>query len=271
MIQRTLAMGTMIAMMAAAAGAGSDVMFAYKFEAGAKEHHRLKVNTEVSMAGMDVSQIADMMVTVTCVVAKPDANSMTLVFDKVDASQVIAGNMSTDPSAAMMVGKAVNFTVDSHGTVTAITPGPGFEAWPQVQQVVEPILKSWYAYLPGKGVPVGGEWKREDHVEKSASGSEYTSDEYFKFRAMKKEKGRELAVVDENMNTTIGGSTQTPMGNFALSGAGKGKFEFQFDAARGAIARFKGSMETDVDMTSEAGGDPMKTSVANTIERELIE
>jgi hypothetical protein len=61
------------------------------------------------------------------------------------------------------------------------------------------------------------------------------------------------------------------MGAFALTGAGKGKFEFLFDPASAKIVRLKGAMDVDIDMTPEAGGDPMKTAVSNHVEVELLE
>jgi len=61
------------------------------------------------------------------------------------------------------------------------------------------------------------------------------------------------------------------VGVFNLAGTGKGKFEFQFDPAAGAIRFFNGTMTTDINMTPQSGGDAMKTSVKNTIEREMIE
>jgi hypothetical protein len=271
MIRKMMITGMCVALLSGVASAAGEVMFTYKFEPGAAQHYRLKINTEMEMSGMEASQVADMTVTVTCGSAKKDTYAMTLRFDKAEASNVIAGNMQADPLAAQMVGKTVTFDVDIHGTVTAITPGPNFDAWPQVQQVVEPTLKNWYVYLPAKAVPVGGEWKRDNFRDKSAAGSEFVSNEHFKFREVKKDKGRDLAVVDEDVTTDVGGSTETPVGVFDVKGKGKGKFEFNFDPARGAILYFKGTMNTDIDMTPQAGGLPMKTSVANHIERQLLD
>jgi hypothetical protein len=258
-------------LLAGFASAAGEVMFVYKLEAGSSQRYRLKLNTEMEMMAMEMSQMADLSVTVACVAVDKDMHTMNMVFDKVEASNMIAGNMQPDASAAKMAGKTVTFMVDSHGTVSNIAPGPGFDAWPEVQQVVEPTLKNWYVYLPAKAVPVGGEWKRENHRDKSSSGSEYVSNEKFKFREMKKGKGGDVAVVDEDVTTEVGGSTETPMGVFNLAGAGKGKFEFSFNPATGAITRLKGTMETNIDMTPQSGGEPMKTSVANHIERELLE
>jgi len=256
--------------LAGLASAAKDVTFGYRFEPGKAQKYQLKMNTEMEMTGMEASQVADMQVTVTCASAKGDAYTMNLVFDKVEASNVIGGNMQADPTAAQMTGESVSFTVDSHGEVSAVTPGPGFEAWAQVQQVIEPTLKNWYVFLPDKAVPVGGDWKRENYRDKSA-GTEYVSNENFKFREMKKDKGQDTATVDQDVTTQIGGTTQTPVGIYNLAGTGKGKFEFQFDPARGVITYYKGSMQTDINMTPQSGGDPMKTSVVNHIERQLVE
>jgi len=270
-MRRMLAAAIAVTTMTTLATAAGDVAFVYKFEPGKSQKYRLQINTEMEMTGMQASQVADMMVTVACVSKKADAYAMTLTFDKVDASNTIGGNMTADPTAIKMVGKSVGFTVDANGTVSDIGPGAGFDAWPEVQQVVEPTLKNWYVYLPGNTVKVGGTWKRDNHRDKSAAGSEYVSNESFKYREMKKLKAHDVAVVDEDVTTEVGGSSQTPVGVFNLAGTGKGKFEFQFDPAIGAIRFFKGSMDTDINMTPQSGGDPMKTTVTNHIERELIE
>lgn len=271
MRRTTLCAGAMMIGLAAPASAAHDVVFGYAFKTGASERHRLKLNTEMEAMGLEMSQVADMSVTVTCAAVHDDAFTMSMVFDKVEASKVIGGSMQQDASAARMVGKSVTFTVDSHGEVSGITPGPDFDVWPEVQQVVEPTLKSWYVYLPAKAVPVGGEWKRENHRGKSTSGSEYVSNERFKFTQMKNEKGRDLALVDANITTELGGSTQTLAGVFDVAGSGQGKFQFSFHPATGVITRFKGTMETNIDMTPQGGGEVVKTSVANHIERELLE
>jgi hypothetical protein len=251
--------------------AAGNVTFGYQFTPGKSEKYRLKINTDMEMTGMAASQVANMEVTVACVSKKADAYAMTLTFDKVDASNTIGGNTATDPNAMKMIGKAVTFTVNTHGDVSDIAPGAGFDSWADVQQVIEPTLKNWYVYLPGTAVAAGGTWKRENYRDKNAAGANYVSNESFKFREMKKDKGHNVAMVDEDVTTEVGGSTQTPVGVFNLAGTGKGKFEFQFDPAAGAIRFFNGTMTTDINMTPQSGGDAMKTSVKNTIEREMIE
>jgi hypothetical protein len=271
MMRKVLTAAALATAMTTLATAAGEVTFAYKFEPGKSDKYRLKINVDMEMMGMQASQMADMTVTVACTAKKGEGYAMTLTFDKVDASNNMSGNMTADPTAVKMVGKSVNFTVDSHGGVTDIGPGPNFDAWPEVQSVVEPVLRNWYVYLPASAVKVGGTWKRENFRDKSSAGAEYVSNENFKFREMKKGKGRDIAMVDEDVTTEIGGSTQTPMGMFNLSGTGKGKFEFQFDPASTAIRFLKGSMESNIDMTPQTGGEPMKTAVSNTMERELIE
>jgi hypothetical protein len=165
----------------------------------------------------------------------------------------------------------VVFTVDSHGSVSNIAPGPGFDVWAQVQQVVEPTLKNWYVYMPGKAVAAGSGWKRENYRDKSPSGADYVTSEVFKFRESRKEKGADLAIVNQDVTTTVGGTTETPMGTFKLSGTGTGKFEFAFDPATRTITTFSGNMETLIDMTPQTGGTAMKTTVTNHIERELLD
>jgi hypothetical protein len=269
-MRRILFTGIVLACLAGSVSA-ADVKFGYKFAPGASERYHLKLVTEVTTAGMDVSQNADMTVKVTCASADKGSYAMSLVFEKVTASNVIAGTPQADPTASQMVGKSVNFIVDGNGNVSDITPGPGFDVWPAVQQVVEPTLKNFYVYLPAKAVPVGGKWKRENHRDTASSGAAYVTNEYFTFRQSAKEHGRDLAVVDQDVTTTVSGTSETPIGVFKLAGGGKGKFEFAYNPATGAIQRFKGTMDTTIDMTPQSGGTAMKTTVANHIERDLLE
>jgi hypothetical protein len=270
MMRRMWCVGLLLVCMAGTAVAG-DMMFAHKFEQGKSQRYRLQLNTEMEMTGMEASQTADMTVKVTCSAKAKDKYTMTVLFEKVTASNMIAGNLQEDPSAAQMMGKTVIFTVDAHGSVSDIRPGPGFDVWESVQQVVEPTIKNWYVYMPGKAVAVGGEWKRENFHDKTTAGADYVTNEKFKFREIKKVKGGELAVVDEDVTTTVGGTTETPIGVFKLAGTGTGKFEFWYDPARGTVPHFKGTMNTSIDMTPQSGSATMKTTVANHIERDLIE
>lgn len=270
MMRRMLLTGIMLACVAGNAAA-ADVMFGYKFAPGQTERYRLKLNTEVTTAGMDVSQKADMTVKVTCASAAKGSYAMSLVFEKVDATNTVAGTPQADPTASRMVGKSVNFMVDGSGNVSDITPGPGFDVWPAVQQVVEPTLKNWYVYLPAKAVPVGGKWKRENHRDTASSGAAYVTNEYFTFRQSAQEHGHDLAIVDQDVTTAVTGSSETPLGVFKLAGGGKGKFEFAYNPATRVIQRFKGTMDTAIDMTPQSGGLAMKTTVANHIERDLLE
>lgn len=271
MMRRMLFMAVMLAAMIGTAAAAGDVLFGYKFEPGKAQRYRLKLNTQMEMSGMAVSQVADMTVNVTCSSHDKGAYTMNLVFEKVDASNVLAGTTTTDPNAAGMVGKSVIFTVDEHGTVSGITPGPGFDTWSTVQQVVEPTLKSWFVYMPASKVAVGGKWKREGYRDQAASGTEYMTNEFFTFRSNAKEKGRDVALVDHDVTTTVGGTSESPYGTFKLVGTGKGKFEFAYNPSNRTITRLKGDMETKIDMTPQSGGTAMKTTIANHIERELLE
>ena len=261
----------MLVVLMGTAGAAGEVMFAYKFEPGKAQRYRLKLNTQMALSGMEVSQVADMTVAVTCASHDKGVYTMNLVFEKVDASNVLAGNKTPDPNAAGMVGKTVIFTVDEKGAVSGITPGPGFDSWTTVQQVVEPILKSWYVYMPASNIAPGGKWQREGYRDKAASGTEYVTNEHFTFRANGKEKGRDVALVDHDVTTTVGGVSESPYGTYKLAGTGKGKFEFAYHATTRTITRLTGDMETKIDMTPQSGGEAMKTTIANHIERELLE
>ena len=82
MMRRMLFTGIVLACLAGSAAA-ADVMFGYKFTPGKSERYRLKLNTEVTTAGMDVSQKADMTVKVTCSSGAKGSYAMSLLFEKV--------------------------------------------------------------------------------------------------------------------------------------------------------------------------------------------
>lgn len=270
MMRRLLCVGILLVSLAGTAVAG-DVKFAHKFEPGKSQRYHLKLNTEMKMMGMEASQTADMTVKVTCSAADKGKYTMTVLFEKVQASNLIAGNVQEDPSAAQMTGKTVLFTVDSQGSVSDIKPGPGFDVWSSVQQVVEPTLKNWYAFMPDKPIAVGGQWKRDNFRDKSVTGADYVTNEHFTFRETRKVNGANIAVVDEDVTTTVSGLTETPIGVYKLAGTGTGKFEFFFNPANGTVPHFKGTMDTNIDMTPQSGSTTMKTTVANHIERDMIE
>ncbi|HET6463706.1 MAG TPA: hypothetical protein VFH33_07890, partial [Candidatus Krumholzibacteria bacterium] len=93
----------------------------------------------------------------------------------------------------------------------------------------------------------------------------------FNFREMKKLGGHDVALVKGDMTSEVGGTKETARGVVNLSGHGKGKFEFQFDPAAGTFRYFKGTIDTDLDMTPQSGGDATKTSLGTTIEMELVD
>jgi hypothetical protein len=93
----------------------------------------------------------------------------------------------------------------------------------------------------------------------------------FKFKAMKKEKTRDVAVVEQTLDTTIGGTSATPMGVYAVVGSGQGKGEFLFDPAKSRVVKTKGKVDLSMDMTPQSGGEPMNMVVTNHFERELLE
>jgi hypothetical protein len=259
------------ALLATAAVAGEGVMFAHRFEADSSQRYRVRFDSSLDMAGMEITSVVDMEATVKCLAVVDGKSAMVMTFDKMEMSQMIMGKMESSPMSAMVEGKSVNFSVDAHGEVSEITPAAGFDAWAEVRMLVEPILQGWYVYLPATEVAVGGEWQRENRKVTSGSGEEVISNEYFKFKEMRKEKGRECAVVEQTADETVGGARPTPMGTFALSGAGKAKFEFLYDPASGRVVRIKGATDLDIDMTPESGGDAVKTAVSNHVERELLE
>ncbi len=264
--------GSVVALVLAAAPAiAHEVTFAYKFEPGVSERFRVKLNQEVSMGQMAISTIADMEVTIKCVSAAEGKYTMELKFDKADVSTTMMGNTSANPIGEQLTGQSIAFTADASGGVTDVTPVGVFEAWSVAQQLVEPVLEGWYPHLPSKALPVGGEWKQAGERQTESSGTETVTNATFKFKAMKKEKTRDVAVVEQTLDTTISGTSATPMGVYTVAGTGKGKGEFLFDPAKARVIKVKGKIDISMDMTPQGGGDPMPTVVTNHFERDILE
>ncbi len=248
-----------------------DVMFAYKFEPGTTERYAVKLAQEVTMGEMALNNIADLEVTIKCVAAKDGKYSMELKFDKVDISMTMMGNTSTSPLGEQMTGQSIMFTADAGGDVSDVTPVGSFESWPTAQSVVKPIVVNWYPHLPNKAVAVGGTWEKMGEKDKDPTGTETTTNATFKFKEVKKEKGHDVAVVEQVLDSVMGGTATTPMGVYTVAGTGKGKGEFSFDPAKARVVRVKGKMDVNMDMTPQASGDLVKTIVTNQLERTLLE
>ena len=266
-----LAGAAIAATMAAAPALAQEVTFAYRFEPGSTERYSVKLNQEVDMGGMAVSNIADMAVTVKCVSAKDGKFAMEMRFDKVDLSMTMMGNTSSSPIGEQLSGQTIGFTTDASGEVTDIAPVGAFEAWSSAQQLVKPVLEGWFPHLPNKAVAVGGTWEKIGDKEIESGGTETTTNAKFKFREIKKDKGRDVAIVDQVLDTTIGGNSSTPMGVYSVAGVGKGKGEFWFEHAKARVTKVKGKVDMTMDMTPQSPGEPLKTVVANNVERTLLE
>jgi hypothetical protein len=258
-------------LVAASALAADGVMFAYRFEADASDRYRVSLSSSMDMGGMEIVQAAEIEATVKCLSVVDGKSAMVITFDKVETSRTMMGKMESDPMGAMVQGRFVNFSVDAHGEVTDVTPDAKFESWAEARDLVESLLRGWYEYLPAADVSVGGEWKDENRRIASASGAETVANRYYKFKELRKEMGRECAAVEQRTEVAVGGTRETPMGAFVLSGAGKGKFEFLYDIATTRIIRLKGTQDVDIDMTPLGGGEAIKTAVSNHIERRLLE
>jgi len=257
--------------LSAASAVAQEVTFAYDFEPGASERHRVKLNQEMDMGGMAIGYLADMSVTLKCVSAADGKYAMEMKFDKVDVSTTMGGNVSANPIGEQLVGQAVTFDVDAIGDVSNIKPVGAFDAWDSAKQMVEPVIDRWYIHLPNQAVAVGGSWKKDGEKETQSSGSQIVTNSTYTFKAMKKEKGRDLAVIDQALDSKISGTTTTPVGIYTVDGSGKGKFEILFDPAQSRVVKFKGKIDVSMDMTPQAGGDLMQMIVANHFERQLLE
>jgi hypothetical protein len=130
------------------------------------------------------------------------------------------------------------------------------------------VIERWYIHLPKQAVAVGSSWKKEGEKETQSSGTQTVTNTTYTFKAMKKEKGRDVAVIDQTQDSKISGAATTPVGVFDVDGSGKGKFEFFFDPTRSRVVK-AGSTSDGYD--AQAGGDPMHMIVTNHFERELLE
>ncbi len=251
--------------------AAQEVVFAYKFEPNAVERHRVKLNQEATMGAMSVTNLVDMEVTIKCVTANDGKYGMELKFDKCDVTQQMMGNTTETPLGEQITGQTIVFTTDASGEVTNIEPLGAMDAWPVAQQVIRPVLESWYPHLPNKAIAVGGTWKKAGVKQTDESGTETLTNATFTYKGLKKEKTREVAVVEQVLDTTLGGSSSNALGSYILAGTGKGKGEFWFDAVKSRVVKFKTDIDVTLDMTPQSGGDTMKTLLVNHVERSILE
>lgn len=257
--------------LSAASAVAQEVTFAYDFKTGASERHRVKLNQEMDMGGMVAGYLVDMSVSLQCASGADGKYAMEMKFDKVDVSTSMMGAVSVNPIGEQLVGQAVTFDVDASGDVSNIEPVGAFEAWDTARQLVEPVIERWYIHLPKQAVAVGSSWKKEGEKEVQSSGTQTVTNTTYTFKAMKKEKGHDVAVIDQTQDSKISGTATTPVGVFDVDGSGKGKFEILFEPTRSRVVKFKGKIDLTTDMTPQAGGDPMHMIVTNHFERELLE
>jgi hypothetical protein len=227
------------------------------------------MNTEADFRGMTMTQMADMEVTLKCVSVAPDRNVVELTVDKAEMSRSMMGNMESDPTAAKITGHAIGFVVSAKGEVSEVNPVGYMDGWDELKRVVEPLVKSMYVYLPGNEAAVGGTWTQE-RSETEESGVELSSKGVFKFKEMKKEKGTDCAMVTADIDNKMGGTSTTPMGSFGVDGKGKGRYDFAFDPASGTVLRFKSKIDVEMNLTPQAGGEPVVSIMGYTIEREKL-
>lgn len=257
--------------LSAASAVAQEVTFAYEFKPGSVERHRVKLNQEADMGGMAMSNMADMQVSLKCVSGVEGKYAMEMKFDKVDVSTTMYGNAMVSPMGEQLTGQAITFDVDAKGVVSNIAPVGSIDGWDASKQLVEPVVDDWYPYLPGQAVAVGGSWKKEGETKTQAGGTQTVTNSTYTFKAMKKEKTSDVAVVDVALDTKASGTAASPMGLFNVAGGGKGKFEVLFDPAKKRVVKVKGKFDLSMDMTPQDGGDVIETVFANNFERELLD
>jgi len=143
----------LIALPAAFAGAGDEVMFAYTFEEGYKQAYKVKFTREIDAGFFTASMFADLSVTEKCIGVEEGKFKMEMVFDEVDASLSFGGNIQDAKISEALTGQAVFYTVDANGEVEDISAATFIENFAQLsEQLVEPVIESGYAYLPAAEV-----------------------------------------------------------------------------------------------------------------------
>lgn len=257
--------------LAAAPAVAQEVTFAYDFKPGSVERHRVKLNQEADIGGMTMSHMADMQVSLKCVSGAEGKYTMEMTFDKVDVSSTMYGSATVSPMGEQLTGQVVTFDVDAGGNVSNIAPVGSFEGWDASKQLVEPLVDDWYPYLPSQAVAAGASWKKEGETKTVAGGAQTVTNSTYTFKAMKKEKGGDVAVVDVAPDTKASGTAATPAGIYAVTGGGKGKFEVLFDPAKKRVVKVKGKWNLSMNMTPQDDGDVVEAVYGSNFERELLE
>ena len=261
---------SLVLLPAVMAGAGDEVMFAYSFEEGQEQAYKVKYSREIDAGFFTASMFADLSVTEKCIGVEEGKFKMEMVFDAVDASLSFGGNIQDATISEALTGQSVFYTVDANGEVEDIRAATFIENFAQLsEQLIKPVIESGYAYLPARAILPGGTWSPDDKVETTDEGLEITVTGEFLFKEMKEEMGRNCAYVEGSTENLISGSAQTPQGAATAEGKGKGKFKFFFDPKTSIIVKLKGSMDFEMDLQPDAGGDPLETLVGFTMEREL--
>jgi len=252
------------------AGAGDEVMFAYSFEEGQTQAYKVKFSREIDAGFFTASMFADLSVTDKCIGVEDGKFKMEMVFDAVDASLSFGGNIQDAKISEALTGQAVFYTVDVNGEVEDIAAATFIENFEQLnEQLIKPVIESGYAYLPAAAISLGGTWNPDDEVEKTNEGLEIATTGEFLFKEMKEEMGRNCAYVEGSMENLISGSTQSPQGAATATGKGEGKFKLFFDPKTSTIVKLKGSMDFNMELQPDAGGDSIETIVGFTMEREI--
>jgi len=252
------------------AGAGDEVMFAYSFEEGYKQAYKVKFSREIDAGFFTASMFADLSVTEKCVGVEEGKFNMEMVFDAVDASLSFGGNIQDAKISEALTGQSVFYTVDANGEVEDIKAATFIENFAQLsEQLITPVVESGYAYLPASAIALGGTWKPDEETETTDEGLEIATTGEFTFKEMKEEMGRHCAYVEGSMENLISGSTQSPQGSATADGKGEGKFKVFFDPKTGTIVKLKGSMDFNMELQPDAGGDAIQTLVGFTMEREI--
>ena len=234
----------------AALTAADAVHFVYKYSPGYSQDFKGEFGSEQNFYGRNLVTLVEMEFTETCVEVFGDTlYKMELSFNEVSSSMRMNDNLMPNQMDEALKGQTVSYNVDKYGKVSDLKAKSYITGWRQLSQMLNNVIGGWYPRLPDDSVEPGNSWKDErTEYPEEAQGMEVQSITTYKFKEIKKEKGRLCAKVEGEEKSIISGKTVNNFGEFNTDGKSKTKFEFMFDPDGVGIVKFKATMQMDVKM-----------------------
>lgn len=249
---------------AVASEAGRTVHFTLGYSEGFEQKYKVKYSQEIDGGFFTFARFADVKITDRCVGADTSGLKMKTSFDEVEMSRRVMERLQEDPAGAQLTGKSVSYRVTPDYDVEDIQVEGYVENWAQIQDLAQIVLDSGFPWLPDREYSKGDSWDLPEREEKE-NGRVKRTTATFKFKEMKKEKGRECAKVEGEIQVHMEGSFQSPQGSVEGVGEGKGKLEFLFDPERRVFVKLKSKFEMEI---RSRDTDDLIASVAYSVERE---